>query len=102
MKYLKLPFLLSALFAAFISCNQTEQKAQTNDIASIGMKWELVSNFTDPGYTARITLINKKEQALTDKNWALFFSIAPSPLLQPEQPQPAKREHINGDWYKLS
>src|SRR5690606_36504786 len=73
---------------------------QTNDIASIGMKWELVSNFTDSGYTARISLLNKKERQLTDKNWALFFSIAPSPVLQPGQPQPAKLEHINGDWYK--
>jgi hexosaminidase len=102
MKYLKLPFLLLAAFAAFISCNQPETKAQTNDIASIGMKWELVSNFTDSGYTARINLVNKKERQLTDKNWTVFFSIAPSPVLEPNQPQPARLEHINGDWYKLS
>lgn len=102
MKYLKLPFLLLAAFAVFISCNQSKPGTQTNDIASIGMKWELVSNFTDSGYTARISLLNKKERQLTDKNWALFFSIAPSPVLQPGQPQPAKLEHINGDWYKLS
>ncbi|HRN56494.1 MAG TPA: glycoside hydrolase family 20 zincin-like fold domain-containing protein, partial [Agriterribacter sp.] len=102
MKYLKLPFLLPVLFAAFISCNQLEHKAPTNDIASIGMKWELVSNFSDSGYTARISLVNKKEQQLTDKNWAVFFSIAPSPLLEPGEPQPARLEHLNGDWYKLS
>ncbi len=102
MKYLKLPFLLFAAFAVFISCNQPEPGAQTNDIAAIGMKWELVSNFTDSGYTARISLVNKKEHELTDKNWAIFFSIAPSPLVQPDEPQPAKLEHLNGDWYKLS
>ena len=102
MKYLKLPFLLLAAFAIFISCNQPEQKAQTNDIAAIGMKWELVSNFTDSGYTARINLVNKNEQQLTDKNWAVFFSIAPSLILPPGKPQPAKLEHLNGDWYKLS
>ncbi|HRO47399.1 family 20 glycosylhydrolase [Agriterribacter sp.] len=102
MKYFKLPLSLLLAFTIFISCNEQATTIKQGDIAAIGMKWELVSNFTDSGYTARISLINKKEQELTDKNWAIFFSIAPSSLLQPEQPQPARLEHLNGDWYKLS
>lgn len=103
MKDFKHSFLL--LFAAssfFVSCNQQSKQDEPDKVAAIAMKWELISNFTDSGYTARITLFNKEEQTLTDKNWALFFSIAPTPLLHPDQPQPASLEHLNGDWYKLS
>lgn len=103
MKYLKLSFLLLFFTSSFfVGCNQQPKQTETGKVAAIAMKWELVSNFTDSGYTARITLFNKEEQTLTDKNWALFFSIAPTPLLHPEQPQPASLEHLNGDWYKLS
>ncbi|HEX5026617.1 MAG TPA: family 20 glycosylhydrolase [Agriterribacter sp.] len=104
MKYFKLPFLLLAAFTPFISCKQLAQDAKKGDIASIGITWELISNFNDTAnsYTARLTLVNKKEQTLTDNNWALFFSIAPSDILHYEKPQPATLEHINGDWYKLS
>ncbi|MCO5236015.1 MAG: carbohydate-binding domain-containing protein [Chitinophagaceae bacterium] len=103
MKYFKLPvYLLLAAYVVFTGCNQQPAPAKAEGVAAIAMKWELVSNFTDAGYTARITLHNKDEQTLTDKNWALFFSIAPTPLLQPEQPQPAMLEHLNGDWYRLS
>ncbi|MCC7526613.1 MAG: carbohydate-binding domain-containing protein, partial [Chitinophagaceae bacterium] len=102
MKYLNLSFLLLLAFTTFLSCNPPQQKAPTSDVAAIGMKWELVSNFTDSGYTARINLVNKNEQPLTDKNWAVFFSIAPSKVLTPDSLQPARLEHLNGDWYKLS
>jgi len=105
MRYLKHPFIvfLSAVF--FLSCNQPQTNG-TNDSknAGIAMKWELLSNFTEPApsYTARIQLINKHENTLTDNNWALFFSIAPSTTLPPDTPQPATLEHLNGDWYRLS
>lgn len=102
MKYIKPIFSLFIAVAFAFSCNPPQQKVQTSDVAAMGMKWELVSNFTDSGYTARINLVNKNEQPLTDKNWAVFFSIAPSKILTTDTPQPARLEHLNGDWYKLT
>ncbi|MCO5240113.1 MAG: carbohydate-binding domain-containing protein [Chitinophagaceae bacterium] len=105
MKSFKHFFPLFLTLIIFISCRQQQStEIKQDDIAAIGMKWELVSNFSEPvqTYTARIQLINKNEQALTDKNWAIFFSIAPSPVASPDSPQPATLEHLNGDWYKLS
>ncbi|MBN8790028.1 MAG: carbohydate-binding domain-containing protein [Terrimonas sp.] len=86
----------------FASCNQnTQQAASPGTTASIAVKWELLSNFQDTGYKARFYLLNKGERTLTDKNWKMFFSIAPSPILSNTTPQPADVEHINGDWFKL-
>ncbi|MFT3947272.1 MAG: family 20 glycosylhydrolase [Agriterribacter sp.] len=86
----------------FASCNQnTQQAAPPGATASIAVKWELISNFQDTGYKARFYLLNKGERTLTDKNWKIFFSIAPSPILPNATPQPANVEHINGDWFKL-
>lgn len=102
MRYFNLTISVLVSFVLFAGCSQKSATINKDDVASIAMKWELVSNFTDSGYTARITLFNKAEQTLTDNNWALFFSIAPTPVLQPGEPQPASLEHLNGDWYKLS
>lgn len=104
MKLFKHSISFYFFFIFFISCNQQTNDTKKSDTAAIGMKWELVNNFTEPvqSYTARIQLINKNEHLLTDKNWAIFFSIAPSPILPPDSPQPASLEHLNGDWYKLS
>ena len=93
------PVILSLFF---VSCNQnTIQVSPLGATASIAVKWELISNFEDTGYKARFYLLNKGERTLTDKNWKLFFSIAPSPILANDNPQPANVEHINGDWFKI-
>ena len=90
-----------ALLMHISSCKQQTSTSPQNEHSAIAMKWELLTNFADSGYRARIQLINKDETPLTDKNWKIFFSIAPSPIL-PSENQPAKLEHINGDWFKLS
>lgn len=69
----------------------------------LAVSWELVSNFTnvDNGFKARFTLTNNSDILLTDTNWALFFNMAPRPILPAQTPQSATVQHINGDWYKL-
>lgn len=94
--------LLVSVILYTASCKQSSTAPQQNETSAIGFKWELLTNFADSGYTARIRLINKETEALTDKNWKMFFSIAPSPILPSTKPQPATLEHINGDWFKLS
>ncbi|MCC6288791.1 MAG: carbohydate-binding domain-containing protein [Chitinophagaceae bacterium] len=92
-------FFSFILLVSIVCCKQ--QSAVNNSKADIAVKWELLSNFEENGYAARFHLTNKAGQALTDKNWKIFFSIAPSPVLPNTTPQPANIEHINGDWFKL-
>jgi hexosaminidase len=99
MKYTLL--FLSAAIILIVSCSQQQKEVSKSESSGIAMQWELLSNFTDSGYAARIRLINKDDRALTDKNWKIFFSIAPSPVLPTAKPQPATLEHINGDWFRL-
>lgn len=69
----------------------------------IAVRWELVTNFTDEKgvFDARFILKNNSDIDLTDKNWALFFNMAPRPILENKTRQPADIQHINGDWYKI-
>lgn len=92
------PIFSFILLLFIVSCTQTANTGK----ADIAVKWELISNFRDGGgYTARFYLKNKSGEALTDKNWKIFFSIAPSPILPNNTPQPADVAHINGDWFQL-
>lgn len=77
----------------------TDQSSENN----VAVHWELVTNFLEnPGtFEARFALRNNSELTLTDDNWALFFNMAPRPILPDKTPQPANVKHINGDWYKL-
>ncbi|GAA4469160.1 family 20 glycosylhydrolase [Nibrella saemangeumensis] len=95
-----LPFLLLASLLSGCKYAASTQTVQTTDIA---VSWELISNFTDVenGFEARFTLSNNSDVTLTEKNWALFFNMAPRPILPSKTPQPATVQHINGDWYKL-
>lgn len=90
-------FLVLALLCA--SCGPREDVAS----GSIAVQWELVTNFTDvPNvFEAKFTLRNNGTFDLTGKNWALFFNMAPRPILENVSPQPGEVKHINGDWYKL-
>lgn len=74
------------------------------DKGDIQVSWQLVSNFVDGGkaFEAEFILSNNSDKILDDKNWDLFFNLSPRPIIAPLQPQAAKVEHINGDWYKLS
>lgn len=91
-------FLLALLCLACAPINKEQSSS-----ANIAVGWELVTNFTDrPNvFEARFTMENNDDLALTDKNWALFFNMAPRPIVENKTPQPARVVHINGDWYKL-
>jgi hexosaminidase len=69
----------------------------------ITVTWELVSNLTPKkdGFEAMFILTNNSKLSLDDKNWALFFNMAPRPISENSTSQPAIIQHINGDWYKL-
>jgi hexosaminidase len=83
-----------------IGCVSKREKPLAEDIA---VRWELVTNFTDKPdvFDAKFELINNGDFTLTNKNWTLFFNMAPRQLLKPETTQQATLQHINGDWYKL-
>jgi hexosaminidase len=93
------------LFLAFviivIGCGSPREKRDAS--RDIAVRWELVTNFTEKPnvFEAKFELINNGDISLTNKNWTLFFNMAPRQLLNPETPQPANLQHINGDWYKL-
>ena len=90
-----LPFLI-----LIASCKKEINFAAGDKIA---VQWELVTNFTDEKgvFDARFILKNNSDLDLTDKNWALFFNMAPRPILENKTRQPADIQHINGDWYKI-
>ena len=78
-------------------------KNEEKSTASVAVGWHLVTNFTDrPNvFEARFSLKNEEDLTLTDNNWTLFFNMAPRPIVENKTPQPARVEHINGDWYRL-
>lgn len=92
-------FFLSAIIL-FTSC---QKKNDFSTVDRIGVGWELVTNFTDEKgvFEAEFVLKNNSDVSLTDKNWTLFFNMAPRPILPNKSPQPANLYHINGDWYKM-
>lgn len=94
--------LLLALSVFVLSCQET---SSTKIIDSkLAVSWELLTNFTDVenGFEARFTLKNNSSETLVDTGWALFFNMAPRPIIPHKNQQPAKIQHINGDWYKLT
>jgi hexosaminidase len=94
---------LLVLFALFLfACSKTNQEGE-NATTPIAVSWKLVTNFAAPEATfeARFRLTNHSETSMSDKNWTLFFNMAPRPIHENRSPQPAVVKHINGDWYKL-
>lgn len=94
------PWLFTTLLL-LTACASSE--TDQSSAKRVSVHWELVTNFLEtPGtFEARFALRNRSELALTDHNWALFFNMAPRPILPDNTPQPAQVIHINGDWYKL-
>lgn len=96
---LRLCLVLAFLLAG---CSSSDKKAE-HRFANVAVRWELVTNFTDRPdvFEAKFTLTNNTDFTLTESNWALFFNMAPRPIVENKTPQPATVHHINGDWYKL-
>ena len=94
---------IQAFCACLLFCMACVNTGKDTSARSISVRWELVTNLIDvpDAFEGKFTLTNKSDFGLTDQNWALFFSMAPRPILENKTPQPAKLEHINGDWYKL-
>jgi hexosaminidase len=101
MEFTRLLSVALLLLVLLSSCNKDVDDFATGD--KIAVRWELVTNFTDEKgvFDARFVLKNNSDIDLTDKNWALFFNMAPRPILENKTPQAADIQHINGDWYKL-
>jgi hexosaminidase len=85
-------------FACTRSGNISKEEAE-----KISISWKLISNFIEPegSFEASFTLKNGSDFTLDGKNWALFFNMSPRPIHSNKTPQPAKVEHLNGDWYKM-
>lgn len=68
----------------------------------IAVRWTLQSNFdaTGDNFTAHFTLINKSNFNLTERNWNLYFNVAPRTVINPKESK-AAIEQINGDWFRL-
>lgn len=100
-KYVYSFVLLLGILLLF-GCGKVSEKTLTGK-SQIQVTWKLVTNFTDRGdaFDAYFSLTNDGKTALTDKNWALFFNMAPRPIIANKTPQAARVVHINGDWYKL-
>jgi hexosaminidase len=94
--------LIFAIPIFILGCS-TSSSEKYIGVDKVAVRWELVTNFTKDKnvFEAKFQLINNSDVTLTDKNWALFFNMAPRPILAAKTPQPATLQHINGDWYKL-
>lgn len=95
-------FLFTTILAV-IGCKSI-QNGEFDQAGKVAISWELVSNFVGPKDTfeAKFYLKNNGTLTLNDRDWALFFNMAPRPLTRHPAPQPATLEHINGDWYKMT
>ncbi len=95
-----LSIILFCMAACVTSCKKDNEFSSPEKIA---VHWELVTNFTDEKnvFDARFELTNNSNFSLTDKNWVLFFNMAPREILENKTRQPGAIQHINGDWYKL-
>ncbi|MEI7586491.1 family 20 glycosylhydrolase [Runella sp.] len=83
---------------------KSSETGSFDQAAKVAVSWEVVSNFAAPPdvFEAKFYLKNNGNLTLGDSSWALFFNMAPRPLLPYSTPQPAQLEHINGDWYKMT
>ena len=96
-------WILAALLSIIILCPHCKHPSMDYSSAeNIMIKWELITNFTEVpgGFDAKFTFENHSEFDL-DRNWKLFFNIAPRPIIEYPTPQKAYIEHINGDWYQM-
>lgn len=102
MKKYGITLLLLVISMGFWGCGE-KQSGTAVTKSKLRVSWKLLSNFTDvkEGFNARFVVTNESEEALVGTDWALFFNMAPRPILPNATPQPAHLEHINGDWYKL-
>ena len=98
-------FIIIMFLFTNISCNAPVKKsADTADAAKIEVSWQMVSNFIEPAQQmeAKFIFTNKGNYTLDDSSWALFYNNTPRGIKSNAVPQPAKVEHMNGDWYRLT
>lgn len=100
MKQVFLNLSFCALVITLLGCSAATDYTSAE---KIGVQWALITNFTEQKnvFEAKFTVTNGSDIDLTNNNWALFFNMAPRAIVPTTSPQPARVEHINGDWYKL-
>ena len=103
MKYTGFASLVFALISLLNGCSAQKEVA-FEGADQISVHWGLITNFAadDNTFEAVFTLKNHSKFSLSPSSWALFFNMAPRPILENKTPQPATVQHINGDWYKLT
>src|SRR5687768_17857915 len=71
-----------ALFFLCIGCASLEKDVPPGK--DLAIRWELITNLTDQPnvFEARFTIINSSQSDLQGQNWALFFNMAPRPILE--------------------
>ncbi len=99
-------FVQILLTTGLALCSAKAQLLHADDDISdsrISVTWELITNFTQvkDGFEARFVLKNGGSETLGDTGWGLYFNMAPRPIIDHPDQQPAKIHHINGDWYRM-
>jgi hexosaminidase len=96
--------LVMLLFVMNACKSSNEEIAGSGDAAKIEVSWQMISNFIEPAQQmeAKFIFTNNGSFTLGDSAWSLFFNNTPRGIRPSPGPQPAKVEHINGDWYKLT
>jgi hexosaminidase len=79
-------------------CSSTPSKPQLELI------WKLERNFEAEGYnvhTSTFWLVNRGQQTLADKDWAIYWNQPPFYVARTESEKPVSLRRINGDFYEL-
>ncbi len=94
------PLVISIVLLTALGCSTGTDDGRSKIPA---VQWGLITNFTEEAdvFEAEFTLLNTGDFELNDKNWTLFFNMAPRPIAENRSPQAGEVIHINGDWYKL-
>jgi hexosaminidase len=68
----------------------------------ISVRWTLLHNFDseNDNFSARFTIVNRSNFELTERNWNLYFSVAPRTITNSGDSH-VMVEHLNGDWFRL-
>ncbi len=71
-------------------------------VAKIDLEWELLTNLPKSTFKSEAEFrIKNLSENLTDKNWSIFFNMAPIAVSELDTNSRLIVEHMNGDWYRL-
>ena len=91
--------LTTFVFISFYACT-----SDSGGIPHLTVKWQLVENFEEDGSSRHLTvfeIINNSSFQLDDKNWGLYWSQSPRPVVSVNPESKVAVRHINGDFYEM-